>query len=75
MLYIKKIAQCTNLSDKIIRKILNWTKSAIMPVADFNNCIKALYPYCASPYFCGNLTIFDDQAQKEQLFLAMQKDH
>ena len=46
-----------------------------MTADDFNNRIKALYPYCASPYFCGNLTIFDDQAQKEQLFLAMPKDH
>ena len=75
MLYIEKIAQCTNLSDKIISKISNWTKSAIMPAADFKNRIKALYRYCISPYFRGNLAIPDDQAQREQFFLAMPKDH
>ena len=46
-----------------------------MLAADFKNCIKALYRYFASPYFCGNLTIPDDQAQREQLFLAIPKDH
>ena len=75
MLYIEKIAQCTNLSDKIIRKISNWTKSEIMPAADFKNRIKDLYRYCARPYFCGNLAIPDDQAQREQFFLATPKDH
>ena len=73
MLYIEKFAQCTNLSDKIIRKISKWTKSAVMPEADFKNRIKALYCYCANPYFRGNLAIPDDQAQREQLFLAMPK--
>ena len=75
MLYIEKISQCTKLSDKIIHKILNWTKSVIMPAADFKNRIKALYCYCASPYFCGNLAIPDYQAQREQFFLAVPKDH
>ena len=75
MLYIEKIAQCTNLSDKIISKISNWKKSAIMPADDFKNFIKDLYCYCVSPYFCGNLAIPDDQAQREQIFLAMSKDH
>ena len=75
MLYIEKIAQCTNLRDKIIRKILNWTKSVIMPAADFNNRIKALYCYCVSPYFCGDLSIPDDQSQREQFFLAIPKDN
>ena len=75
MLYTENIAQCTNLSDKIIRKIYNWTKSAIIPAANLKNHIKALYRYCASPYFRGNLAITDDQAQREKLFLAMLKDH
>ena len=75
MLYIDNIAQCTNLSDKIICKISNWTKSAIMLAADFKNCIKSLYCYFTSPYFRGNLAIPNDQAQREQLFLAMPKDH
>ena len=46
-----------------------------MPAVDFKNRIKALYCYCASPYFRGNLAIPDDQAQREQLFLAIPKDH
>ena len=75
MLYIEKIAQCTNLSDKIICKILNWTKSEIFPAADLNNRIKALYRYCASPYFRGNLAIPDGKDQREQFFLAIPKDH
>ena len=75
MLYTKKISQCTNISDKTIRNISNWTKSALMPAANFKNRIKALYRYFASPYFCGNLAIPDDQAQREQLFLAVPKDH
>ena len=75
MLYTEKIAQCTNIIDKIIRKISNWNKSAIMPAANFNNRIKALYFYWNSPYFCGNLAIPDDQAQREKFFLAMLKDH
>ena len=75
MLYIYNIPQCRNFSNKNIRKISNWTKSAIMPADDFNNHIKALYCYCVSPYFRGNLTIPDDQARREKLFLAIPKDN
>ena len=46
-----------------------------MSAADFNNCIKALYRYCARPYFCGNLAFPDDQSQREKFFLAMPKYH
>ena len=51
MLYIEKIAQFANISYKIIRKISNWTNSVIMPTTNFNNHIKDIYHYCASPYF------------------------
>ena len=46
-----------------------------MPAANFNNCIKALYRYCVTPYFRGNLAIPNAQAQREQFFLAIPKDH
>ena len=46
-----------------------------MLATDFNNRIKARYRYCARLFFCGNLAIPDDQAQREQLFLAVPKDH